>query len=58
MQNRLIETDLAYVGIGEHAGKERYFRPELFVFNVEVPTLMDFLLSHDTDCHTKAHWLK
>ena len=35
MQNRLIETDLAYVGIGEHAGKERYFRPELFVFNLQ-----------------------
>ena len=42
MQKSLnAEKHLSYVGIGEDAGKERQFWPELFVFNVRVSTLMD-----------------
>ena len=55
MQKSLnAEKHLSYVGIGEDAGKERQFWPELFVFNVWVPTLMDiegYMASMDSPAH-------
>ena len=41
MPDALNEKDLAYVGIGKNAAKERHLRSDGFVLKFGIPTQMD-----------------